>query len=741
MVGHANLICYLRWSRLIDIGTMLEEFQMGEGNLENIREYLQRKDVQERIQRNIQLGREEASVKIGSAAKLFGFTENQLRDWERTRLLKPSRSTKSESAEQEVRSHGQRQYTPDELDKLAIIKELIEEGGYLPSAIPSDIDKLWTSISNERQKQSERTGEEAEHLHIDQRIERANKEVFWRYYASQVLRLSLMLICEDIPDTIAGLVLPLQVKSDIRSLLYPSDLQKLGESLVGWLSQDRAIHVFLDRAPSFEYPSDFRVHPLQAMEEGILKEDVPQDNTLIIVQRKARPSISMPIVQTIRRLLKPLYEDVPDWQFYFGLGMRDSFYPASINSTMPSDDILNGLADMVVRLGGQTSEGEQRWRFCCILLPEDPTLPLQQRGLVVRGQSKDSPHKVNVTAVSPGKYINSLSLRAFQSGHLIYRPEISSADTTIVLREVEGPIRSTIAISIGGEKGQPVAVLYVASDEVNAFSKDDQRVLRMMGRVVEELLRTYSAREQVTDKLGDLIRYPRIVDTLFGDFLSENEFVRDVGELLTGIKTRMDEREEYLRKYDASIAEHDVLLRREQSTEEVVSFIGIDVDNQSSLANKYGDRTTRNLSRTIGLRVQEMVQALVTKHTDCKLYHMYADRFYLLLNGIQLEHARAKAEAIRQALEGRITIEQPVPPAVPLVLTDVTIRLGVSSYTYTKLEENLVSDNPENIIAEVRAKIARALDVALNMGKDEGGNVVMAWDRETRGFVRWPAKV
>ena len=147
---------------------------------------------------------------------------------------------------------------------------------------------------------------------------------------------------------------------------------------------------------------------------------------------------------------------------------------------------------------------------------------------MVRAQSKNSPHKVGVTTIFPGKYVQSLSLRAFQSGRIIYRRKITSAENTIALRELEGPIHSAIAIPVGSEEGQPLAILYVVSDEVAAFSTDDQRVLRMIGRIVEELLMTYHARHRITQNLSKLIITPAIVDPLFKDFFSENEFVEDV---------------------------------------------------------------------------------------------------------------------------------------------------------------------------------------------------------------------
>ncbi|MGZ3627124.1 MAG: MerR family transcriptional regulator [Ktedonobacteraceae bacterium] len=700
---------------------------MYEHNPQIIRTYLQNEDVQERIRQNIQRGRMEATVTIGRAARLFGFTENQLRDWEDRGLLKPFRTT------------TQRQYPPSELEKLAIIKELIDEGSFTPGLIPPDVNEIWSRIASEQHKEIIKIrAAEDKYLHLDQRIDSTYEELFWRYYGSHVLRLSLLLICEDIPDTIAGLILPLYKNDTNTTVRNPGDLPSVGESLIGWLGLNQSFYTFLDTAPSFEYPTDFRVIPLQAVTEA-----APKDNTLAIVQRKARPlNLSVLVVGIIRRLLAPLYE-VKDWSPYFGEGMRDLLYlaPDFNRNVITTDATLNGLADMIVRLGGETKNGQDRWRFCCILLPEDSKMPLQQRSLVVRAQSKYSPHKVNMTTIYPGKYVFSLSLRAFQSGRIIYRREITSAESTIALRELEGLIRSAIAIPVGGEEGQPVAVLYIVSDELDAFSLDDQRVLRMMGRIVEELLLTYHARHYITQNLGGLIKAPEVVDPLFGGFLSENEFIRDVEAILVGIKSQMDHKGELVPKEGLPIIGDSTASELEQPTEEVVSFISIDVDHQSYLASIYGNEMTRNLSRTIGLRINEMIQALITKHTDCKLYHIYANRYYLLLKGIPLEEARTKAEAMRQALEGGITIEQPTPPARSIVLPEVTVRLGVSSYAYKKLEENLELGDLVNIVAEVRVKISRALDVALNMGMDEGGNVVFSFNRETRAFRLWsPSK-
>ena len=155
------------------------------------------------------------------------------------------------------------------------------------------------------------------------------------------------------------------------------------------------------------------------------------------------------------------------------------------NSYNPYDEMLVGLANMVVRLGGKTADGKDKWCFCLIHLPEDATLPLQQRTLVLRAQSANSPHVVGSATVLPKD--TSLSLKAFQSGSVIYRPEISPEDTNIAYHGKEEPIGSAIAIPVAGKDRLSVAVISIASDEPKAFSEDDQRLLRIIGKMIEEL--------------------------------------------------------------------------------------------------------------------------------------------------------------------------------------------------------------------------------------------------------------
>jgi hypothetical protein len=195
---------------------------MDERSKQRIRQHLQDAGAQERIQRYMEKGRAEASVTISRAAELFQLSENRLRDWEEYGLLSPLRPTGPK---------GRRLYTPGELDKLAVIRELID-AGYSPGDIPPDVDLIWPAIYKESEHSPlwERRGllasgaihERGVSLSIPPRIERERSALFWRYFASRALRLSLMLICEDIPHTTAALILPLEPAVPVETVLVRS---------------------------------------------------------------------------------------------------------------------------------------------------------------------------------------------------------------------------------------------------------------------------------------------------------------------------------------------------------------------------------------------------------------------------------------------------------------------------------------------------------------------------------------
>jgi DNA-binding transcriptional MerR regulator/GGDEF domain-containing protein len=687
---------------------------------QSIQEHLQNEEVQERILHNIHKGRDEATVTISRAAELFGITENKLRDWEEYGILNPLRPRGPK---------GRRLYTPTELDKLAIIRELISSG-YTVSEIPPNINILWNATRslvtitdhNETSSRHENSNE----LSINQRLAPSRIDIFWSYFVTRTLRLALKLICEDIPNTTAGLLLPFSPDANVDTIQRIEDLKTLGETLVGWLSQNGTSQTLLTNKPWFQYNSDFRVEHLRGQHAESTLSGSGIDKTLLIVQREAGPiTLSNDVIEILRRLLKPLYEDTARSRASLVPGMRDIVEPATdfYTSVNYDDTILNGLADMIIRMGGTTQTGERRWRFCWVLLPRDASQPANMSNLILRAQSQDPLHTQKMTLTTLDKHTTYPYIRALQSRHIIYQPNIPPTDAQTGLRDQQMPIRSSFAMPIAGEDGLPLGVLYVTSHIREAFSLDDQRILRLMCRMLEELLKTYSIRQQSTRYLTDIIKQPAVIDTLFENFTAENAFNTAVETLLAQLETTNAD---------------------ETDTEQIHSFIALEIDKYSSLANKYGDRLVRNLAREVGLRIQEQIRTLFKEYPDCQLYHIYADRFFILLKNISLEQARVHAERLRLGAIGsykldvlRAFADQQTRHESMVELTDITIRLGVTSYSYAKLIEIVHKHAPEYAIPEVRSIITSALDVALVKGQIEGGNVVISWDDDQHNFFRW----
>ncbi len=693
---------------------------MDDRTLQSIKQHLQDRDAQNRILKNIERGRSEATVTIGRAAELFGFTENQLRDWEVRGLICPKKS-----------AGGQRLYPLTELDRLAVIRELLN-AKFSPGDIPKDINRIWYALNPPEGRKASTSVSNTGHLPIDQRVDRNDRDVFWQYFVSQVLRISLLLICEDMPDTVAGLVLPLEQTERIYSH-DPKDLQRIGLSLVGWITASRTFHAFLDTAPSFEFPSDFRLEHF-----SIPGSDAFPFTPYLVIQRKARPiAISSILTETVYRLLQFVYSHLNDWKPCFDFGMQDWVYQITdfTRGTNVNDLVLNGLMDTIVELGSKTLTGNERWRFADLFLPIDDSLPLQQQSLIARAYSKESPVRINsINSIIMSTYNLGLTFRAYQSGHIIYRPIISQQDHILAYRDTEGETRSATAIPISGENGIAIAALYIASRYEEAFTNADLRILRVISRMIEELLPTYRARQNVPSKLSELLNLPRVVDLAFREFQSEDDFIDDLEEFLTIIQSRND-----IEPQGGPESGSDLWT----VTDEAASFIEVDIDNQADLAMKYGDRVARNLSKAVGQRIQGQLR--IQSNPDYrKVHHINADKFFMKFVGMSLEDARELAEVMHVQLTGKYRIDarrivsgRPLSRENLLELPNVTVRLAVQNYPYSKLKELLLRSSADSAVTELRAIIMENMDTSLRMGQSLGGNCIVTWVHDIWGHRRW----
>jgi DNA-binding transcriptional MerR regulator len=706
---------------------IFKEKAMDERNLLRIARHLKDEAAQQRVRQNIQRGHNEVTVTIGRAARLFGFSESQLRDWEKMGLIKPLRPRERTETKDTT---GQRQYSFSELDKLAIIRELLDEARVTPGSIPANIDEIWNELApsytnGQAVDELVDLASEQQDEHINKRITTAYRDMLsWRFYASRALWLSLLLIYENVSGSYAGLVLP-AYESSYESFFEVSaaTMQDIGEALVGWLGQTRSFFTFLSSGPSFEYPSDYSVQPLFPPELQARLPASPAHRTLLVIQREEAQHVrySEKAITTVQRLLEPLYEDRQNWHHYLGEGMRDIVDPNMNFTPKLIDAVLTWLTNIVIRLGGKKLDGQERWKDCCLLLPNDIRLPLQQRSLVVRAKSRQARYTIGVTTFKPERYGASLCLRAYQSSNIIYRRELSREDT-IPYSEMEGSVGSSIAVPVGAETGLPLGVLYVTSYDTDAFSVEDQRVLRVLVKIVEELLHTYKLRQQLTEKLTDILEDPGSVDPFFKTFPSENDFLFDVETLLTEIRANVEHRE------PSSSDSRDFIKE--------ISFIALDLDNnvQETVANSFGEQTLHNLNKALGLRIRDLLPALFSNHLHCKLYHIYSGVYYLLLRGFSLEKTKNNAERLRKALEGSIAVKQSDLPGGTLLLPEISVHLGVTWYSYEKLAD-FFDPSYKRSIVDVRSTLYHSLDFVLKMGADTKGNIVYTWDSATSTYV------
>ncbi len=286
--------------------------------------------------------------------------------------------------------------------------------------------------------------------------------------------------------------------------------------------------------------------------------------------------------------------------------------------------------------------------------------------------------------------------------------------------ENEKSTRSAIAIPLVSEDGLAIGVMYLASDKLEAFSEDDQRVLRVVGRMIEEILMTYRIRQLDVGNLSNIIVSPTTVDTSFKDFLSESDFVEDLEEVLKCISK------------DGVV--HGLV-------GEELSIIAVDIDDLASVATKYGDSVARNLSQAVGGKIKNQ-PGLFTNTNYRKLYQVGSDTFYLIMRGETLESARNNAKLLKASLGKehrvdalRVSSRRAILPGMLLTIKN-TVRLGVHTYKYEKLKELLGRYPSEYAEVAVIEVLANNLDKVLRVGQERGGDVIVSWDPEEYGYIQ-----
>jgi DNA-binding transcriptional MerR regulator len=694
----------------------------------SIDEYLRQLDTREKIQRKMIEAGSAATVTVTRAADLFGFSGTQLRDWDKLGFVSPPRS---EGATQEDKKH--RQYSRAELDVLATIR-ILRDNGYSINEIKQHIDVVREIASQLGQEiftlpgtvvgttqSKERAEEDITIPPIDQMLDKADDELFWRFFATNALRLSLSLLAEYNPNTMIGIVMPLH--SITPPAVTTANIAELGECLIGWLRPDYSFYLLYTPCPSFEVPTDFRMHPLQTVEDRIWT----------VVQRKpGQINVNSQVRSIIQRLLAPLYEYKREWLPFFKAGQSSFSFPiadfvpeAAENTTKRIH--LTCLANLVVSMGR-----EKGWSFACILTPSNPNLSISEHQLIVEAVSEHAPEaykeKLEKTIIYPTAPVISVSMRAYQGGCICYRHRAAPQDESIFNYDLERPLGSCIAVPIGGEEAKPLGAIYFASSQQDAFDLDDQRLLRIIARMIQELLLNFQARFKVTEQLKSLVEKPALADLAFDikGVFSETELIDRLEQLLQAVWLRDDLREQLTEILELDdIRERRAAMHKYFNTNDVLTFYSFDVNDQTSLTQKYGEVMTRNLSRAVVMRARNMLKTLFIS-SDLQLYHAYGDRFYVFLGGIPLDEAKLKVWALKKRLEDeykidalRFSTESPTPVEMR-VQVEITVRFGIICYPAIKayeLMQRLVNKlDPTDLQAAVASQIRNEFDNVLKLG-------------------------
>lgn len=681
---------------------------------------LQKPEVKTRLQERQITLQENLRTSIGPIAKALGVKEQQVRYWATQNALV------SESGVS-VKQEGQRRYDLSDLKKLVLIEELLRQGYALNDIAASmqEIYRLFESTPVSLNHASPGFTQS-----IDERINRAEKGIFWRLFIPQTLYFALSLIFEAPPLESAGLFLPLYrtiPPASFNPQGEPLDVGALEKTLVGWHERDHPFYAFFSTSGvRLDYTDRYSIIAL----DKLVSLDTPTGAFLvaehkIVAEKLTKPEyLTLPLtslaLKTAQRLLSLLQETHVEWSPWLQSG-ADYMGHLVVDFTMASslgDALLTKIAEIMVRAGGLDQQGKApKWRFAAILLPKNPAAPLHQQELVVQAQSVKSPHKTGVTALKPDPQNPiSLSQRAHHTGQIFYRSEITPEDEAIFAHKLEGNIRSAISVPVEGEEGRSLGAIYIASDEPEAFSEDDQRLLRVFGKMIGEVVLTYHARRLAGETLRGMVRNPQIVDKALEDFSSANAFISRLEEVLERIHAggQLPER---------------------------LSFLAIDIDRHTREADKFGDWAASNLIWEIGHEIQELFRVHSRTPGDLILYRIYADRFYVLLHDISLEQARTLAENLKRSLTHPYRIKAASGGTREdnenkILLDEVTVRLGVTSYDLERLQ-SFLNLSPEPVVPSVRALLTRALDQTLMMGKNLGGNCIITWDPDIHGFREW----
>ncbi|HZC06570.1 MAG TPA: MerR family transcriptional regulator [Ktedonobacterales bacterium] len=717
----------------------------------SLSELLMQPNVIEQLRERFKRIQDGLSTTISEASDLTRLSEAQLRYAEARGLLAPNRALGANVTSTHPR--GQRRYTVDNLLRAYLIAFILDHG-YSLSEIATFMENN-ASIIHELL--------ETTTLHLKPVLDGANDILFKRFFIPRVLYYALSLIFERDTMSDVGLVFPVRSTPDELNVISPGevetadDLIHLGHIVVAWRARGRPFSTFMTAGNPFDHEQSVHVTPFSQL-AAVNAQQWSANSLPIQAYIAYSPSAEPELAQADRLLANRQQRDVrvepgarrpPNPRDVSGrlirhvqmlscsdvmaIGQTETrlsdalFYnaPGMVNPAL-GDALLNQLTESIVTLGGpprprdlagacdEDEPASTRWRFSCVLEPREIDSSLKRQELVVAAQSSQGPHRVGVTTASP-QLNGGLTFLAYSSGRVTYRPEVLALDPAVSYVREESPIKSALAAPAvdgqGLERSQPPAVIYIASKYSDAFDSDDFLLIRVMGRLVGEIVRTYSSREHLPNALTDTLADPEIVDGYFADFLSESSFVSDLQHALRGTLSEpaLEEQTEFSR---------DI---------QTLTLIGLDVNDYSSIQRLQGDRVARLLTRELGNRLkQRMHGAFAHGILSARLYRPWGDRFYMLVRDEDVDKARQRAERIRQDISRSYQIDGETLNSMRNVSDSagcqqpgvISVNVRMAGVTLTRDALGVLLQRAGGDVTKCVAGLSRLLDDGLKQAND-----------------------
>lgn len=744
-----------------------------------IHDHLNNPSTRKRLNERFAAAREQLTTSIGEAARIAGISPEKARYVEGAGVLAPGRSTPKRADEHENDttdepkvSIGHRRYSLRQINRLIIMGDLLDNGFGMTDigrymhhdqhAVDSLVESIQASDPTTRLR-------EAESAYVE------------RMLIPRLMYFTHSLLLGDVVDCSIALVLPV---GDIETGGIPrdwitrvEDLPQIGPALVGWHSRNHPYCVLFMREPLMD---DATRYVIRSVDEMCEAADVTEARTrptgaYLLIEREFAhlldaPATTRPLADAgtsaseppnpravAYRLLRCMRQPADAKHGVFGHSfstVSDGMVYSSpeFMSDMTGDRLLTAIADLVVQLGNeQISTATTRrceWAFSAILVPDNPARPPGRQSLVVRAQSERSPHIVGVTKLTPGRN-EGLSTYAALSGNMILRRAVDSADPAIADTgiDIEGAPGPTLAMPAVSATGKVLAVLYVRASygengsTNDTFTANDQLLLRVIGHIIGGLILSYRGHALTRNRLREMIDQPKTVDRFLREFKTINDFWSDLKTMLQ-------------RQQDApSSAAAEI----DNDTPNPITMLAIDIEDYSTLINAYGSNTARHLIRAMGRRIagQPLVASspLMGAATGARntVYHLYGDRFCLLLENASMNSARSYAHKLQQLISGSYSLEVThvdetghTVAAAAITLHKVGVRIAVVSYSGAKLGQMLQAATPPEPVTEhktyepvqyVLGGIMSVLDAGLSQAKQIGPGSIVWLDTATSFFV------